>query len=64
MMPKYRSSHSRLQSVDLVRVERGLKFSENLSLRIYEKEDFPGGPVVKTLCSKCRGLGFNPWSGT
>ena len=24
--------------------------------------DFPGGPVAKTLCSQCRGLGFNPWS--
>ena len=25
--------------------------------------DFPGGPVVKTLCSQCRGPGFDPWSG-
>ena len=25
--------------------------------------DFPGGPVAKTLCSQCRGPGFNPWSG-
>ena len=24
---------------------------------------FPGGPVAKTLCSQCRGPGFNPWSG-
>ena len=23
--------------------------------------DFPGGPVVKTLCSQCRGPGSNPW---
>ena len=22
-----------------------------------------GGPVAKTLCSQCRGPGFNPWSG-
>ena len=21
------------------------------------------GPEVKTLCSQCRGCGFNPWSG-
>ena len=21
----------------------------------------PGGPVLKTLCFYCRGLGFNPW---
>ena len=25
--------------------------------------DFPGGPVVKTLCFHCRGRGFNPWLG-
>ena len=24
--------------------------------------DFPGGPVVKTLCFQCRGHGFDPWS--
>ena len=25
--------------------------------------DFPGGAVVKTPRSQCRGPGFNPWSG-
>ena len=25
--------------------------------------DFPGGPVVKTLCFHRRGCGFDPWSG-
>ena len=25
--------------------------------------EFPGGPVVRTLCFHCRGCGFNPWSG-
>ena len=25
-------------------------------------QDFPGGPVAKTLPSQCRGLGFDPWS--
>ena len=25
--------------------------------------DFPGGPVVKTLCCHCRGCGFDPCSG-
>ena len=25
--------------------------------------DFPGGPVVKTPCSQCRGSRFDPWSG-
>ena len=27
------------------------------------ERDFPGGPVVKTLCSQCRGQGFDPWPG-
>ena len=26
--------------------------------------DFPGGPVVRTLYFQCRGLRFNPWSGS
>ena len=26
--------------------------------------DFAGGPVAMTLCSQCRGPGFNPWPGT
>ena len=25
--------------------------------------EFPGGPVVRTPCFYCRGLGFDPWSG-
>ena len=25
--------------------------------------DFPGGPVVKTMGSQCRGPRFDPWSG-
>ena len=28
-----------------------------------KRRDFPGGAVDKTLCSQCRGPGFNPWSG-
>ena len=27
------------------------------------KWDFPGGPVVKTPHSQCRGHGFDPWLG-
>ena len=23
--------------------------------------DFPGGPVVKTVCFYCRERGFDPW---
>ena len=30
---------------------------------LYISQDFPGGPTVKTLCSQCRGHGFNPCSG-
>ena len=26
-------------------------------------KDYPGGLVAKTLCSQCRGPGFDPWSG-
>ena len=26
--------------------------------------DFPGGPVAKALCSQCRGLRLDPWSGS
>ena len=26
--------------------------------------DFPGGPVAKTLCSQCKGPGFNHWLGS
>ena len=25
--------------------------------------EFPGGPVVRTLCFHCRGYGFHPWLG-
>ena len=35
-------------------------------LKIEIKEDlsdFPGGPVVKTPHSQCKGPGFDPWSG-
>ena len=28
------------------------------------QEDFPGGPVVETLCFQCRGLQFDPCLGT
>ena len=27
------------------------------------QRDFPGGTVDKTLCSHCKGPGFDPWSG-
>ena len=35
---------------------------ENRSFQSLGK-DFLGGPVVKTRCSHCRGLRFDPWLG-
>ena len=35
-------------------------------IKVYSKKkigDFPGGPVVKTPCSQCRGPRFDTWSG-
>ena len=31
-------------------------------LRIPTNQDFPGGPMSKTLHIQCKGPGFNPWS--
>ena len=33
-----------------------------IRIKIIPSQDFPGGPVVKTLSFQCRGPGFNPWS--
>ena len=33
------------------------------SIKRREKGGFPGGLVAETLCSQCRGSGFDPWSG-
>ena len=33
------------------------------SSKLSRSQDFPGGPVAKTLSSQCKGPGFNPWSG-
>ena len=44
---------------------RGCK-EEELAMDTEKKQqarDLSGGPAVKTLCSQCRGPGFNPWSG-
>ena len=34
-----------------------------LEARKERQGDFPGGPVVKTPHSQCRGPRFDPWSG-
>ena len=41
---------------------RIFKITGNTS-EINRKRDFPGDPVVKTLCFLSRGHKFNPWSG-
>ena len=28
----------------------------------WKVREFPGGPVVRTLCFHCRGHGFDPWT--
>ena len=35
----------------------------NIVLILFLSGDFPGGPVVGTLCFHCRGHGFDPWLG-
>ena len=37
-------------------------YSQNIVIKKGIIRDFPCGPVVKTPCSQCRGLGFDPWS--
>ena len=37
--------------------------SEKAGLKL-NIQDFPRGPVAKTLWSQCRGPGFDPWTGT
>ena len=39
-----------------------IKMCNTIWVAIKKKiKDFPGSPVVKTLCFPCRGLGFDPW---
>ena len=35
----------------------------NITFKINEARDFPGGPVVKTPRCQCRGRMFDPWLG-
>ena len=38
------------------------QFSNGPELSKSKARDFPGGPVVKTPSSQCRGPRFDPWS--
>ena len=40
-----------------------LQRMEGKAVHFKNSEDFPGGPVARTLCSQCRGPRFDPWSG-
>ena len=40
-----------------------VKFAECPKTTVNAYWDFPGDPVVKTLCFHCRGHGFDPWWG-
>ena len=52
------------ENMDVSRVTPELQPSGvTFSLRFKERRDFPGHPVVKTLCSQCREHGFDPWFG-
>ena len=52
--------------VDIVNVSLSI-VPKNIGIKHFTQKgntrDFPGGAVVKTLSSRCRGPGFNPWSG-
>ena len=39
-----------------------IEYLKNNEIQKPYQGDFPGGAVVKTSRSKCRGPGFNPWS--
>ena len=34
-----------------------------LESKVQKQEDFPGGPMFKTLSFQCEGCGSDPWSG-
>ena len=50
-------------TVEDPKAQRGLFAYCYLTSVIHNIGDFPGGPVVKTLCFQCRVQGFEPWSG-
>ena len=55
----YTTLHSATKSILLGMV----KADTSYMLKISQERDFPHGPLARTPCSQCRGLGFNPWSG-
>ena len=48
---------SRSEPLQLSKILEGVEHQKETAL-----EDFPGGPVVKTLCFQHRGQRFSPWS--
>ena len=52
-----RRRHLCLQKNDVKRIRVHIAVSK------MDNWDFPGGPLVRTLCPQCRRPGFNSWSG-
>ena len=44
-------------------IHKSINVIHHINKRKDRNQDFPGGPVVKTLCFHCRGHGYKPWSG-
>ena len=44
-------------------LEPGTNSSAREACRTVPGRETPGGPGAETLHSRCRGTGFNPWSG-
>ena len=59
------SGHFPLNTLQLPTYNPFSPWAINLGMKMTSKlreksQDFPGGPVVKTLCSQCRGPRFDP----
>ena len=55
-------SHYSWENMNSYASSLGPKRDNIHSFKVYV-EDFPGGPVAKTLCSQCKQPRFYPWSG-
>ena len=49
--------------IGLVRIDSAWALALDRFPRKRPVRDFPGGPVVRALRSRCRGPGCKPWSG-